>query len=146
MMKKIFLFTILVLIVILSYSQNYYPQKIVLNNDTLILITPNQLKEVNFRLLKLNSQSEYLEDVETYLFKLQEDMFKQSSLNEKLISKNNNLFVQNSELIKINNTNNKIQEYYKKEIKNYKKKQIKVAIVGGLVGISVTSILFLTLN
>ena len=131
---------------ILSYSQDYCPKKIVLDKDTLITISPSQLQEINFRLIKLNNQTEYLEGVEQYLFDLQGEMFKQSSLNERLLTKNNELFIQNSELAKLNRTNSDIQKYYKKEIKNYKKQQVKVAIIGGLVGVSITSILFLTLN
>lgn len=130
----------------LSYSQDYCPKKIVLDKDTLITISPSQLQEINFRLIKLNNQTEYLEGVEQYLFDLQGEMFKQSSLNERLLTKNNELFIQNSELAKLNRTNSDIQKYYKKEIKNYKKQQVKVAIIGGLVGVSITSILFLTLN
>lgn len=36
---------------ILSFSQNYYPKKILLNKDTCVIIKASQLKEVNIRLV-----------------------------------------------------------------------------------------------
>lgn len=137
---------ILVLTVISLYCQNSYPKKLIIEGDTTIVISLPQLKKINKTILDKKDQDIYINSLERNFEQLILINGKQISLNDLLCEKNNNLLIQNSDLIKLNTSNKQIQSYYKKEIANYKQKQVKIAFVGGLVGVSITSIMFLILN
>ena len=82
---------------ILTYSQNYYPQTIVLNNDTLVLIKPSQLIRANVLMMEgqrdkaivINLRSQLLTSSELLKIKQDSEMLlnkKCRKLEQKLIA------------------------------------------------------------
>ena len=130
---------------ILSYSQNSYPRKLILESDTVIVISEPQLKKINEYLLRYEKLNLYNDSLISILNTQKTILDKRNVLNELLNKRNSDLLIQNADLIKLNSTNNKIQEYYKKELK-VKNRKKTIAFFGGLtLGIATTSTLILIL-
>lgn len=118
----------------------------ILNGDTIVAINQDQLKTINKTFLDYYSQIHYIDDLD-FQFKSISIINEKQALSIRNLSKNNaDLLTELNRWEAKDKVNSELQDYYKREIKNYKKKQVKVALVGGLVGISVTSILFIWLR
>lgn len=114
-----------------SYSQNTYPSKIVIDQDTIVCITPTQLSRVNQLLYDRIQLKNQLKQTQLALTKLKLSSSSLISINEKLNSKNTELFVEYTKQLKMNEINDKLIEYYINEIK-VKQRQKTRTFFGGL--------------
>lgn len=122
-----------------SYSQNSFPKKIVLNNDTVIAITSHQLVTINQKLLQLAMYKEVASDCGNSM----------ATLN-KSIEKANALIAQQSELIAFQKAQisdlNKLDDYskqnievLKKQLKLQRQRTVKAVVIGSGVTALVTA-------
>ena len=133
-MRKILLILLISLFLpMLSFSQTTYP-KIV--QDSLIVITPQQLKQTN---LIFTQHDKYKQLIPSYEYKI---ILKDSiitALKEVIVIKDTELF--NKDLINENNT--KIIQLQKKELATYKKNYISWKI-GSISVAAILTILLIT--
>jgi len=116
-----------------------------LEGDTVIVISEPQLKKINEYLLRYEKLYLYNDSLISILNTQKTILDKRNALNELLNKRNSDLLIQNADLIKLKSTNNKLQEYYKKELK-VKNRKKTIAFFGGLtIGIATTSTLILIL-
>src|SRR5574344_1984443 len=117
-MKKLILFLNCLLMSLLGFSQNSYPTKIVYNKDTLVAITPVQLRIINTEIV--SSQLKDLE-IERYraIINKSNDII---TLQDANIS-NLNTQISNYRLLQYNN--NKIYQEQKNLLKIEKKRKGK---------------------
>lgn len=119
--------------VILSYSQNSYPKNILLNKDTFVVITKEQLKKINkdYYTLELLDSLSSLKEINIALLESTIEDYKE-------IIKNQELIIINKEgVINIHNsTNQDLQKNYKKALNKYRIQKIKTIIASTLSGIS----------
>jgi len=88
MKPKLIMFALFLLITALSYSQNSYPKKIVLDSDTIVAITPGQLIRANVKFIEYDLCSSNLKESKEYI-----DELEQTILNkDDLIKEYNNSF------------------------------------------------------
>lgn len=128
------------------YSQDSYPEKISLNGDTLIAITPQQLVSINSMLddrltLKLYGDS-LVSIVDMQLTSIE----RQIALNRLLNKRNTELLVENSDLFKLKQENEKLVDYLKREIRVKNRKKTGTFFLGVTIGVASasTAILILT--
>lgn len=142
MRKAIILITFL-LIATLSYCQNTYPKKIVLDNkDTVISITKAQLQHINQCLYDRVCMTEKADSM-TYLLAMQSlSISRQSKINKQLVLKNTKLLSDYSDAMKMYEMEKQIAEYKEQELKAAKKKQIKMMVGGFSVGIGTAAIVY----
>lgn len=131
------------MIATLSFSQNTYPKKIQLNSDTLILITPNQLIDINKDLLLYSHLKKNILTIKFELSrKIKEIQKKDSEYKSKVLSLSGEI----STLDKLNEANDKLITYYKKEVKIQKRSKVTMFFAGVTVGVATTSIIILTIK
>jgi len=131
------------LIAISSFSQNIYPKKIILNKDSVVAITQNQVIKINESFKELDDLKQFSDSLITLVSLINESNERQINLNRKLNKKNNELLIENSELIKLNSTNDKLIDYLNKEIKNKNRKKPLYFMEGFVIGVATTSTLIL---
>lgn len=141
MRKAIILITFL-LTVTLSYCQNTYPQKIVLNKDTVVAITETQLQHINECFYQRDGMRSDADSM-AYLLSMQSlSISRQSNINKKLVLKNTKLLTDYLDAIKLYELEKQITYYKEQELKAAKKKQIKMMIGGFSVGIGTAAIVY----
>lgn len=116
------------LTVTLGYSQNIYPKKIVLSSDTVVIITPLQLKSINQKLTERKILKESVSDIQTHYTQQNLYIKKMNTLSEdktKLIIKQNQ---QIADLKNISDNADKNMELMRKEISNQKRKKFTSTI------------------
>ena len=69
-MKKLITLLTFLLIVASSFSQSDYPKSILIDSDTLVLFTPNQVAKMNVVFLYLDEQKELNESLENQILLL----------------------------------------------------------------------------
>lgn len=142
-MKKILMLFILILVIkISSYCQETYPKEVVINNDTVICITEDQLKEVNVIFEENRAYRTIIDSTTTII----------SKVNGNILSQKENVqnYVNLTILLKeqINTTNNKVDNAEKsikllqEELKQQKKKTVKIAIGSSVISFSIFSFLY----
>lgn len=128
--------------VTLSYSQNTYPKKIVIENDTVIIITPMQLREVNCLLTQRDMYEEVITSCESKIDGLNVQIVEAQKMiydRDKLISLQED---QIEDLNKIILNGENIELLINKEIRNQKTKRIK----SNLISVTGTALLFIIIN
>jgi hypothetical protein len=141
MRKAIILITFL-LTVTLSYCQNTYPQKIVLNKDTVVAITETQLQHINECFYQRDGMRSDADSM-AYLLSMQSlSISRQSNINKKLVLKNTKLLADYLDAIKLYELEKQITYYKEQELKAAKKKQIKMMVGGFSVGIGTAAIVY----
>lgn len=101
MIKKLKILLILILIIKSGFCQIGYPRKIVLNNDTVIAIIPEQLKKINVSLVERDKYFELNNNLLDQI-KLQEGIRQDSD--ELLRNCSAQKDILNKEIIILNNT------------------------------------------
>jgi hypothetical protein len=141
-MRKAIILTIFLLTVILSYCQNTYPQKIVLNKDTVVAITETQLQHINECFYQRDGMRSDADSM-AYLLSMQSlSISRQSNINRKLVLKNTKLLADYLDAIKLYELEKQITYYKEQELKAAKKKQIKMMVGGFSVGIGTAAIVY----
>jgi hypothetical protein len=141
MRKAIILITFL-LTVTLSYCQNTYPQKIVLNKDTVVAITETQLQHINECFYQRDGMRSDADSM-AYLLSMQSlSISRQSNINKKLVLKNTKLLADYLDAIKLYELEKQITYYKEQELKAAEKKQIKMMVGGFSVGIGTAAIVY----
>lgn len=141
MRKAIILITFL-LTVTLSYCQNTYPQKIVLNKDTVVAVTETQLQRINECFYQRDGMRSDADSM-AYLLSMQSlSISRQSNINKKLVLKNTKLLADYLDAIKLYELEKQITYYKEQELKAAKKKQIKMMVGGFSVGIGTAVIVY----
>lgn len=125
---------IILLISVSSYSENKYPKKLIFESDTVVLITPTQLIQINCKLIDLDKCREEL-TLLTESNKVQDELI--SNLESNILLKNKEISLLNSKL-----------ENYEKTIKIYnedisKTKRKSLVISGISITIGVVSLITL---
>lgn len=125
---------IILLISVSSYSENKYPKKLIFESDTVVLITPTQLTQINCKLIDLDKCREEL-TLLTESNKVQDELI--SNLESNILLKNKEISLLNSKL-----------ENYEKTIKIYnedisKTKRKSLVISGISITIGVVSLITL---
>ena len=138
-MKKLILFLNCLLMSLLGFSQNSYPTKIVYNKDTLVAITPVQLRIINTEIV--SSQLKDLE-IERYraIINKSNDII---TLQDANIS-NLNTQISNYRLLQYNN--DKIYQEQKNLLKIEKKRKGKSIFISISVSLCVGTIIGLLIN
>lgn len=138
-MKKLILFLNCLLTSLLGFSQNSYPTKIVYNKDTLVAITPVQLRIINTEIV--SSQLKDLE-IERYraIVNKSNDII---TLQDANIS-NLNAQISNYRLLQHNN--NKIYQEQKNLLEIEKKRKGKSIFISISVSLCVGTIIGLLIN
>lgn len=108
---------------------------IVIEGDTLIIMTPEQLYWVNGVIVKNEILETRARSLNLMVGKQSLNILKFTNANERLLSKNNQLLVDYSNLIKLNETNDKLIGYYKKETKIQRRKKIAGTVGGFTIGV-----------
>lgn len=138
-MKKLILFLNCLLTSLLGFSQNSYPTKIVYNKDTLVAITPVQLRIINAEIV-----SSQLKDLEIERYRVivnkSNDII---TLQDANIS-NLNAQISNYRLLQYNN--NKIYQEQKNLLKIEKKRKGKSIFISISVSLCVGTIIGLLIN
>lgn len=130
------------MIVTLSYCQNTYPQKIVLNKDTVVTITKTQLQHINECFYQRDGMRIDADSM-AYLLSMQSlSISRQSNINKKLVLKNTKLLADYLDAIKLYELEKQITYYKEQELKAAKKKQIKMMVGGFSVGIGTAAIVY----
>ena len=131
------------MIAILSYCQNTYPKKIVLDNkDTVVAITETQLQHVNECFYDRDVMGVDADSM-AYLLAMQSlSIERQSNINKKLVLKNTKLLTEYLDAIKLYELEKQITHYKEQELKAAKKKQIKMMVGGFSVGIGTAAIVY----
>ena len=134
------------LIAISSYCQKNYPQKLVLGKDTVVCVTQDQVKTINYVFDERDfykSQWDSLLVVDEIKDLLLNDYF---SINKEISSDNMRLISELNNLKQKDQINNEIQDYLNQEVVNQKSKGLKLAIGGFTFGVTTGTILLLILN
>lgn len=138
-MKKLILFLNCLLMSLLGFSQNSYPTKIVYNKDTLVAITPVQLRIINTEIV-----SSQLKDLEIERYRVivnkSNDII---TLQDANIS-NLNAQISNYRLLQYNN--NKIYQEQKNLLEIEKKRKGKSIFISISVSLCVGTIIGLLIN
>lgn len=138
-MKKLILFLNCLLTSLLGFSQNSYPTKIVYNKDTLVAITPVQLRIINTEIV-----SSQLKDLEIERYRVivnkSNDII---TLQDANIS-NLNAQISNYRLLQYNN--NKIYQEQKNLLEIEKKRKGKSIFISISVSLCVGTIIGLLIN
>lgn len=130
------------MIATLSYCQNTYPQKIVLNKDTVVAITETQLQHINECFYQRDGMRSDADSM-AYLLSMQSlSISRQSNINKKLVLKNTKLLADYLDAIKLYELEKQITYYKEQELKAAKKKQIKMMVGGFSVGIGTAAIVY----
>ena len=141
-MKKITLISALCLLTtILSFCQTTYPKKLVIDNDTVVVITPIQLKGINQLLVDRKILKETLSDVQIRFKMLQNDILSMNKLSEnksQLISLQKK---QIEDLTSLNGYSDQNITLLKQQLKDEKKKKVKFTVIG----ISTTALITTTI-
>jgi hypothetical protein len=141
-MRKAIILIIFLLTVTLSYCQNTYPQKIVLNKDTVVAITETQLQHINECFYQRDGMRADADSM-AYLLSMQSlSISRQSNINKKLVLKNTKLLADYLDAIKLYELEKQITYYKEQELKAAKKKQIKMMVGGFSVGIGTAAIVY----
>jgi len=142
-MRKAIISITFLLIATLSYCQNTYPKKIVLDNkDTVVAITETQLQYINECFYQRDGM-DIDADSMAYLLAMQSlSISRQSKINKQLVLKNTKLLSDYSDVMKMYELEKQITEYKEKELKAAKKKQIKMMVGGFTVGIGTAAIVY----
>lgn len=84
---------------ILGFSQNGYPKQILLGNDSLVVITPKQVKLLNLAKVELDETREMnnILQEQISLFKVTLGKYKKLSIEKDSTISNQNLLIQNRE-------------------------------------------------
>lgn len=131
------------MIATLSYCQNTYPKKIVLESkDTVVAITETQLQHINECFYDRDAMSVDADSM-AYLLAMQSlSIERQSNINKKLVLKNTKLLTDYLDAIKLYELEKQITYYKEQELKAAKKKQIKMMVGGFSVGIGTAAIVY----
>ena len=142
-MRKAIISITFLLIATLSYCQNTYHKKIVLDNkDTVVAITETQLQDINECFYQRDEMSIDVDSM-AYLLAMQSlSISRQSKINKQLVLKNTKLLSDYSDAVKMYELEKKITEYKEQELKAAKKKQIKMMVGGFSVGIGTAAIVY----
>lgn len=117
----------------LSFSQTGYPKKILIDNDTVVAITNNQLQVVNN--LKVD-YDECKEVVDTLKSQVSRDSILIMSQFEFIRKLSNEMDTQGDIIENEKAKNSKLTENLKQSMKLYNRQRIKTAVVGGLFTVS----------
>lgn len=141
-MRKAIVLSTFLLIVTLSYCQDTYPIKIVLGNDTVVVVTERQLQDINSCFFDRDNM-ELDADSMVYLLAMQSlSISRQSNINKKLVIKNTKLLSDLTDYQKMLDMQKQITAYKEEELKVAKKKQIKMMVGGFSVGIGTAAIVY----
>ena len=127
------------------YSQNNYPKKIVLSNDTVVAITQSQIRVINQKLMNLKVCNEVVNDAETTIDKLNSEITKANSLidNQKKLTLLQQSQIADYKTLSLDNDKN--IKLLNGEIKRQKLKVFKSTALGVLItAVITTTILTLT--
>lgn len=132
----------MMLTVTFCISQSGYPQKVIINKDTVVAITGGQLKQVN---LALEAGEGYKEQLDTTLVRLNQ-MNAKISENRQFVNSNLQLIVLLNEQLKttdkkVGNAEENIKQL-KEELSYQKKKTVRLVIVSSAVTLSAASIFY----
>lgn len=122
------------------HSQNFYPQKQIINKDTVVIITSSQLRQTNCLLEKGFQYKVSSLSFESILNDSKKVISKQKKYKDFLETENLNLINQINKLEDLNNKNQQVVILYEKEIKYRKTKNFSSKIWGFTIGIAATSI------
>lgn len=119
---------------ILGYSQNSYPKKIVLDNDTLIIVTTDQLKAANEKMIL----GEYYHSLSDTLIKEKTENLKALSRYQGIVTKQKNLYEIAEEQINSLKESMKVREEICEEEKTIINKKLwRDRLIYGLIGIGI---------
>lgn len=142
MKTKLILLSSILLIVISSFCQENYPNKIILEKDTIVVITKRQLKQINLKLVENNVYKAIIDSTQQIISEVNKNL-----LNTKnLLSNNSQLIVllkeqQKTTELKVTNSEKNILNL-QNELKHQKKKTVRLAIISGAVSFSGASIFY----
>lgn len=137
---------LLILLPILSLSQEIYPKEVTIGSDTVICITENQLKEINAVFEENKAYRTIIDSTDTVI----------SSINGNILLQQENLqdYVKLTTLLKeqLNDTNKKVDnaeqniKVLQEQLKQQRGKTIKLAIGSSVVSFTVFTTLYLILK
>lgn len=117
-----------------GYSQNLYPKKIVLDNDTLIIVTTDQLKAANEKMIL----GEYYHSLSDTLIKEKTENLKALSRYQGIVTKQKNLYEIAEEQINSLKESMKVREEICEEEKTIINKKLwRDRLIYGLIGIGI---------
>lgn len=117
-----------------GYSQNSYPKKIVLDNDTLIIVTTDQLKAANEKMIL----GEYYHSLSDTLIKEKTENLKALSRYQGIVTKQKNLYEIAEEQINSLKESMKVREEICEEEKTIINKKLwRDRLIYGLIGIGI---------
>lgn len=117
-----------------GYSQNSYPKKIVLDNDTLIIVTTDQLKAANEKMIL----GEYYHSLSNTLIKEKTENLKALSRYQGIVTKQKNLYEIAEEQINSLKESMKVREEICEEEKTIINKKLwRDRLIYGLIGIGI---------
>lgn len=138
-------FTLLILILairISSYCQETYPREIILNKDTIIGITEDQLKEINIVFSENSYYKEVIDSTELIIRSINETLLntKETYLEygKLIVLMNEQLESTNRKVLNAENNLKIVQD----ELKLQKKKTIKLAVISSSVTVSTISLIY----
>ena len=128
---------------ILSYSQEIYPKEVVLNNDTVICITEDQLKEINIVFNENSYYKDVIDSTKVIIYNINETLSNTRKTyleyGKLIVLMNEQLESTNKKVLNAENNLKIVQD----ELKLQKKKTIKLAIISSSVTISTVSLIYL---
>ena len=126
----------------LAYSQNGFPKKVIVNNQTVVAITEEHLKEINLKALELQECNEIKEALFDKITKDSALIVAQNEYNESLLKE---VDLNKSLLNNYKTINSELNKDLQKATKLYNKERLRVGILGGtsvvLIGTIVTLLL-----
>ena len=113
-----------------SSSQTIYPQKLVINGDTVVAISPFQLRGINRLLIERKIYKESVTEIQAKMVVLNKDILKAYKLNE---DKTKLIDLQEQQIKDLNTLNVNSEKniaLMKSEISNQKRKKFRSTVVG----------------
>lgn len=147
-MKQLLLTTILFLLTV-TYSfcqETFYPYLTTIDNDSVVIITINQTRQINSVYDRLRFLEENSDSLGAALSVQKELLTRQLSVNKTLVSKNTELLIELDDWKEKDVINTQLKEYYLKEVNHQKNKGLKLAIGGVTVGFTTGLLMVLILD
>lgn len=145
-MKRFLITTLFLLTVTLLFCQENYPQKLLIESDTVVAVTPDQVRIINTVFDQRDFYKSKSDSLALNISIQSMSLDKQILLNRQLANENNLILMNLDVYSELNKLNLSIIEYKDKELKQQKNKGLKLAIGGFAVGVTTGTLLVLILS
>ena len=145
-MKRFLITTLFLLTATLLFCQESYPKKLVIENDTIIAITPEQTKAINFVFDERDFYKDKSDSLSVKIAVQSLSLNRQIMINRELSNENELTLMNLDTYKKLNEINQSTIQYKNKELVQQKNKTLKFAIGGLTVGVTTGALLVLILN